>query len=305
MRRLTLSVICLLLLQVCYTQTGWKNMDAAYQPLPPSVHIYFRDQPLDTAPFRAFYIEADLSNPNLLFTTDTTNNRRLTPTEFYLKNNKPLVVVNGTFFSFATNKNLNVVVNKGKVLAYNSKQVKNLQDSTKTLPIYSSAIGISRQRSADVAWIRTDSSKRRAAALQFIYPPAAMPAHRKRFKKWKVQTAIGGGPVLVQDGQVRITNEEELMFAGKGFTDKHPRTAMGYTSDGKLIILLIEGRNTAASGATLTQEAQLLKDLNCIEALNLDGGGSSCLLLNGKETIAPSDKKQRAVPAVFQIAVKE
>ena len=101
-----------------------------------------------------------------------------------------------------------------------------------------------------------------------------------------------------------ITNEEEKRFAGKAINDKHPRTAMGYTKDNKLIILVVEGRNPNAGGATLTQEAQILKDLGCVEALNLDGGGSSCLLINGKETIKPSDKVQRPVPAVFLIKTK-
>ncbi|MGZ5191218.1 MAG: phosphodiester glycosidase family protein, partial [Flavisolibacter sp.] len=119
--------------------------------------------------------------------------------------------------------------------------------------------------------------------------------------EWKMQTAIGGGPVLIQNKQIRITNDEEMMFAGRGIRDKHPRTAMGYTREHKLIILVIEGRNPNAGGATLVQEAQILKDLGCIEALNLDGGGSSCLLINGKETIKPSDKVQRAVPAVFMV----
>jgi exopolysaccharide biosynthesis protein len=46
----------------------------------------------------------------------------------------------------------------------------------------------------------------------------------------------------------------------------------------------------------------MLKEVGCIEALNLDGGGSSCLLINGKQTIDPSDKEgQRPVPAVFMI----
>ena len=89
--------------------------------------------------------------------------------------------------------------------------------------------------------------------------------------------------------EIKITNNEEIIFAGKAINDKHPRTAMGYTKDDKLIILLIEGRNTVAHGATLGQEAQILKDLGCWEALNLDGGGSSCMLVNGKETIKPSD----------------
>ena len=108
-----------------------------------------------------------------------------------------------------------------------------------------------------------------------------------------------------QKGKIFITNEEEMMFRGKAIRDKHPRTAMGYTKDGKLIILVIEGRNKNAGGATLTQEAQIFKDLGCWEALNLDGGGSSCLLINGKETIKPSDiMGQRPVPAVFIIRNK-
>ena len=122
---------------------------------------------------------------------------------------------------------------------------------------------------------------------------------------WKVETAIGGGPVLLQKSQIVITNEEEHMFTGKAINDKHPRTAMGYTADNKLIILMVEGRNKIAHGATLQQEAQILKDLGCVEALNLDGGGSSCLLVNGRETIKISDAAgQRPVPAVFIIKQK-
>jgi exopolysaccharide biosynthesis protein len=78
---------------------------------------------------------------------------------------------------------------------------------------------------------------------------------------------------------------------------------MGYTKDGRLIILVIQGRSPGvAEGATLEQEAKILFDLKCYEALNLDGGGSSCLLVNGKRTIHPSDKEgERPVPAVFLV----
>ncbi len=77
---------------------------------------------------------------------------------------------------------------------------------------------------------------------------------------------------------------------------------MGYTKDGRIIVLVIQGRFPGiADGATLTQEAKILKDIGCEEALNLDGGGSSCMLINGKETIQVSDKVERAVPAVFII----
>ena len=117
---------------------------------------------------------------------------------------------------------------------------------------------------------------------------------------------MGGGPVLLQNGEIKITNNEEMKFIGKAIDDKHPRTAMGYTKDNKLIVLVVQGRfSGVAEGATLTQEAQIFKDLGCWEALNLDGGGSSCMLINGKETIKTSDTAgQRAVPAVFMIKVK-
>ena len=305
-----------------YAQLKWTNVDSLYQPLPSSVHIYFANEPIDTAPFRAYYLIADLKDKKIDFSVDTTLRRRFTPTQFYQKNDQPLVVVNGTFFSFATNQNLNVVIKNGKLVGYNIHSIPGRGKDTLTYRHpFGSAIGISKKREADIAWVYSDSTKRNSFGMQFPMEPIKDSIKSLNFgyaiyttsivthagaspslKKWKMRTAIGGGPVLLQNGGIKITNNEELKFAGKAINDKHPRTAMGYTKDGKLIILLIEGRNTVAHGATLGQEAQILKDLGCWEALNLDGGGSSCMLINGKETIKISDATgQRAVPAVFII----
>ena len=84
-------------------QLKWTNVDSLYQPLPSSVHVYFTNEPIDTAPFRAYYLIADLKDKKINFTADTTLGRRFTPTQFYQRNKQPLVVVNCTFFSFATN----------------------------------------------------------------------------------------------------------------------------------------------------------------------------------------------------------
>jgi exopolysaccharide biosynthesis protein len=303
--------------QLAYTQLKWQNVDSLFQPLPSSVHVYFTNDNLDTGAFRAYYLIADIKDKHLNFTTDTTYKRRLTPTQFYQKNDKPLVVVNGTFFSFETNQNLNVVIKDGKLVSYTAPIKGRGKDSLAFIYSYKGAIGINKRKKADVAWVKTDSSKSYAMAVQVPYIPTGnfftinkstgertTPSNYNTFKKWRMKTAIGGGPVLLQNGELKITNNEEQMFAGKAINDKHPRTAMGYTKDNKLIILVVEGRNPNASGATLQKEAQILKDLGCIEALNLDGGGSSCLLINGKETIKISDKIQRPVPAVFLIHKK-
>lgn len=295
-------------------QIKWVNVDSLYQPLPPSVHVYFTDDKIDTAAFRAYYLIADLKDKNLEFTVDTSRDRRLTPSTFYERNDKPLAVVNCTFFSFATSRNLNTVIREGILVAQNWRLVRAKgKDSAHFYMPHLSAIGINRKGEPDIAWVKTDTLTNKILATQkppkswFIYKTNRSTKETtitdpNDFRKWKMQTAVGGGPVLLQNGEIKITNEEEMMFAGKAINDKHPRTAMGYTKDGKLIILVIEGRNKNAGGATLTQEAQIFKDLGCVEALNLDGGGSSCMLVNGKETIKVSDATgQRAVPAVFII----
>ncbi len=321
------TALCGLILFSCKisAQLKWQNFDSLYQPLPSSFHVYFTDQPVDSTPFRAYYLIADLKDKKLDFTADTARDRRLTPSKFYEKNDKALLVVNCTFFSFQTNRSLNVVIKDGKLLAYNQHSIPGRgKDSLTYRHTLGSAIGISKKREAGVAWILTYPNKKKVFASSWPvlwkdsleklskdsieYYTSYILGHvgqESSLSKWEMQTAVGGGPVLLQNGEIKITNNEELKFAGKAINDKHPRTAMGYTRDGKLIILVIEGRNKQASGATLTQEAQIFKDLGCWEALNLDGGGSSCMLVNGKETIKVSDAAgQRPVPAVFIIRKK-
>ncbi|MEI6265680.1 MAG: phosphodiester glycosidase family protein [Sphingobacteriia bacterium] len=294
-------------------QIKWINVDADYQPLPNGVHVYFSNDSIEGKPSRAFYVSANLKEPSLSFTTQVGNGKRFTPAEYFTKESNPLLVVNATFFEFVRNSNLNMVVKDGKMLAYNLHTIAGKGKDTLTYRHpFGSVIGISKSGKADIVWSYTDSSSKYPLAIQ--RPINAIKDSSSTlskstvqiagdFKKWKIQTAIGGGPVLVQEGKIKITNNEELKFAGKALFDKHPRTAMGYTNDGQLIIMAVEGRFPGkAEGANLEQLAKMLIGVGCEEAMNLDGGGSSCLLVNGKQTITPSDKEgQRPVPAVFLI----
>lgn len=297
-------------------QLSWTCMDSLFGSLPNDFHVYRTQSPLDGKPNVAWYVSANLRDPQLSFTTQVGYGKRMTPQQFFEQENKPLLVVNGTFFSFTENRNLNIVVRNGKLMAYQVPSVRKAKDTTQYYYVTRGAIGIDRQRRADVAWVYTDTARKRPLALtrgpSVAVGPDADPdwkqlaaqiKHSGRKKRtWRMQTAIGGGPVLITDGKISITNVQERMFVN-GEKDKHPRTAMGYTPDGRLIVLAVEGRHPGvADGVTLNQEAVMLKELGCTEALNLDGGGSSCMLVNGKETIRPSDKEgQRAVPAVFLI----
>ena len=92
---------------------------------------------------------------------------------------------------------------------------------------------------------------------------------------------IGGGPLLLAGGQNVLDGEAERFspaFLGQGA----PRTVVG--SDGRqLWLITLEG--VGSSGPTLPETAQLLLQLGLQEALNLDGGSSTGLVLGGIQTV--------------------
>jgi len=299
---------------VSMAQPQWKNVDSIYKPLPSSVHVYRCTDSLNGRPFIAYYVSAQLKDKHLIFSDQVTNDKRFTPSQFYQLEQFPLLVVNCTYFSFETNQNISMVMKDGGLIAYSVTALKGRgEDSNLYYYPTRGAIGIDRKRRADVAWTFTDTAHRWPYAFEEMpvvakgkeSNPSIYDLKDIEWKWWKMRTAVGGGPVLIHDGRIWITNKEEQLFSG-GDLDRHPRTAMGYTKDGRLIILAVQGRSPGiAEGATLEEVAKMLLDLRCFEAVNLDGGGSSCMLVNGKGTIKPSDKEgERPVPAVFLIREK-
>ena len=76
---------------------------------------------------------------------------------------------------------------------------------------------------------------------------------------------------------------------------KNPRTAIGYTETNELIIVTVDGREEASVGMTLWEISRLMKDLGCIYAMNLDGGGSSVIYVKGKIENNPAYKEGIAI----------
>ena len=163
------AVLYIITAPFCFAQVSWKNVDLLYGSLPSSVHVFTTTDLIDGKLNIAYYVIADLKDKKLNFTTDTTFRRRFTPQQFYEKNQQPLLVVNGTFFDFATNRNLNAVIKDGKLVSYNvhTTALKG-KDTLMYMHTFRSAIGISKKRRADVAWLYTDSSDRFAKAYQQV-----------------------------------------------------------------------------------------------------------------------------------------
>jgi hypothetical protein len=311
----TTSVLGLLLFALnSQSQLRWRKVDSNFLPLPPSLHVYRSPDSLDGLPFVAYYVSARLKDKHLLFTTQTVKDSRFTPAQFYQLELHPLLVVNAAFFSLTTGEIYNLVVRNGRLVSHNLSSLRGTGvDSALYYYPTRGAIGIDRRRRADVAWTFTDSVRMWPYAFEDMPViakgrdslPSIYNLDDINWKWWKMRTAVGGGPVLIHEGKVHITNREEQLFPDAA-GDYQPRTAMGYTREGQFIILAIQGRTPGkAAGATLQQEARIMLGLGCYEALNLDGGGSTCLLVNGKETVRPSGPEgERPLPTVFLIKLK-
>ncbi|CAN5447195.1 hypothetical protein BH09SUM1_BH09SUM1_05890 [soil metagenome] len=108
----------------------------------------------------------------------------------------------------------------------------------------------------------------------------------------KVLGVIGGGPHLLENGEQDFDRWDREEGTGKQFiTDLHPRTAVGLLPDHKtLVLVVVDGRQPRKSiGNALPTLANYMKSLGCVDAMNLDGGGSSSMVVAGDVVNFPSD----------------
>ena len=107
---------------------------------------------------------------------------------------------------------------------------------------------------------------------------------------WKLAAnIIGGGPQLIKNGRVEITNAAEKILPSF-VSDGHPRTAIAKLKTGQILLVTVDGRQPGESiGMSLTMLADLLIEFGAAEAINLDGGGSTTMVIRNKLVNKPSD----------------
>lgn len=111
--------------------------------------------------------------------------------------------------------------------------------------------------------------------------------------EWEnVNHIISGGPYLLKEGKtyIDVTNEKLT-----GITGRNPRTAIGYTKENVMIMVTVDGRKEGSSGVTLNELASLMKSFGCYEAINLDGGSSTVMYVNGTILTGSNIKNSVAV----------
>ena len=289
--------------------TSWDRC-SDFGELPPYLQIFKAPAGLLNKQLIAYIAVADL-NKGALFNILGEAKGLATPAEFYTANNEPKVIINAGYFW--DNTALSMICRNGKVIAPNL-QVVTRSDGTADANFYPTraAFGKMADGKYKATWTFTtvqgatyaypQPSPNKVGSKPQEVPSATFPAGAVA---WNGETVIGGGPVLLKDGNYYNTWEAELYDASSGIGPliNNPRSAVGITKYNHLVFFVCEGRNKTPNvpGLTLEEVANILKELGCVDAINLDGGGSSCMLILGRETIKPSDGKQRAVSSCITL----
>lgn len=125
----------------------------------------------------------------------------------------------------------------------------------------------------------------------------------KTLPDWEnVNHIISGGPYLVKDGKVYVDIQDQKLLAIGG---RNPRTAIGYTKDNHFIIVTADGREGSSIGLTLKELAYYMQKIGCVNAMNLDGGGSTVMYVKGYITNKPPVKGGIALSNALTIAMDE
>ncbi len=120
--------------------------------------------------------------------------------------------------------------------------------------------------------------------------------------EWRdVPEALGGGPLIVRNGKPIFNAAED--FGSYHLSRRHPRTAIGQRTDGRIIMLVVDGRRPGYSaGMTNFELAQTMIRLGAYNASALDAGGSSTMAFEGQVLNRPSDGGERLVSEAMLVS---
>lgn len=110
-----------------------------------------------------------------------------------------------------------------------------------------------------------------------------------------IRDAACFGPILISEGKRMNTADR--------WSGHNPRTVIGQTEDGTVLILLIEGRQISSIGATFDDVKDLMEEYGAVNAGNMDGGASSVMYYNGEQiTLSSSLNGTRDIPSCWLVA---
>lgn len=312
-------------------EAEWTDISSQYS-MPSSIKLYKTTTNVTGRTVNAWYAVADMSAGDLELRTFKTSSamKPSVAATSGLVSGDVQIMVNGGFFG--SGQSYSYVLNRGKEEASGVKSVtrkfygdENKTSVSRSYNVTRGAFGVNAAGEPSVKWLYGSKEWAYEAPLPAynsgpsMSPTSSFPAQRH---SWDVYSAIGGGPVILHDGRLcfdylvtkdkgnggrYIGNPELLDDDIFGPSVRPPRTAIGHTADGKIVIMVVDGRNAGGSqGVSLDELALLMKGVGCTDVLNLDGGGSTvlCATPSAKIVNVPSDGTERAVLSFVAIVKK-
>lgn len=272
-----------------YPRMQWEPIDSLNSLLPSGVQAFAGSDP--AWPLRAWYVKVDLraDDVRLAVLHSDDSDGRETATSFAYDEGA-CVVLNGGYFrmDLTPSPPIGLLLVDSVMVQEPTPSV--LRDEV-SYPVARAAVGVDTSGAADITWVAATDS-----GLVSIEPPPrnreGSPVDsldRSTASAWPVRDAVSAGPSLISNGRIEITVDEEVFF-GSSIPDIHPRSAIGRTAEDEIIMLVVDGRQSVSRGVDLEELARIMLDLGSVEAMNLDGGGSSALVVDGIRLNRPSGR---------------
>ena len=293
----------------------WNDISRQHR-MPSAIKLYMTETQVTGRNVVAWYAVADMSSGNLELRTFMTP-EPCRPSDAAKGLPEVQLMVNGGYFNGAESSSY--VMDQNVEVAPGIRTVKGTYyvDSEKNTAarnyyVTRGAFGVTENQEPSVKWLFGSNEWAYDVPLPVfnsgpvVQPTSTYPSYRQ---KWNVYSAIGGGPIILDDGHICIDylstrdNGDARRYVGNpemiaddvfGPTVRIARTAIGHTADGKIVIMVVDGSN-GSKGVSLDELARLMKGVGCTDVLNLDGGDSSVICVNadGKVLNKPSGGSQR------------
>lgn len=269
------------------------------------VEIYKTSSQLNGRSFNAWYAVADPSKVDF---------RVMYPEEVGAKQSVPaqaeaaddcLVLMNGAIYG---NYNIGVIITEGEMTQKWHGEIEGCYWATdnQLYQITRPVIGVDKNGKAAAYWVGVPQQ----GTFYYYDRPQTNVVGQAKYQKvtskspapavaWNPWYAISCGPMVLYDGKVCADNtmvDDKHYYTNyecwdeSGVYSAHPdRSAVGVTADGKIVLFICDGRIDDSQGAYIKELGPIMKSIGCIHAMNLDGGGSTGMWVNGAGMINHKD----------------
>ena len=280
-------------------QLTWNKLTKS--TLPAEIELYETTSNLNGSNFHAWYAIGDLSTGKVEVRVHIPSSPATIDTQSASFNGDCYLLVNGGYFYNGNHTGIAVInsIKSGSVSAVRGSLKTGDTEYNSMYNVTRGTFGVDASGKPNVVWTGTDASSN---VFYFDRPLPSVKGENKygivtnenptTAISWSPKYALSAGPVLLKDKKIPfdftetskgtdyyLSNYEIIPYDIFGANVTPDRTAIGYREDGKVVIFICDGRITASGGATLTELAQIMKGLGCVGAINLDGGGSTGMVV--------------------------